>query len=195
MNPLAKGNSMRIIATLALAVCSTFSLAQATVLQVDNNGTAVAQQAGFGHLNLLSGCSATFTSAFNITCLPTALAYLDQTGVSTANSGSAQNILASTPAAGQYKVSVYADQSAGCTTVSTGALTVVLGWTDATHARVGATLTLTPGTADTGTGSFVSQTEHIWAAANSAITVTDTYVACSSGTWTYDQHASVVRVE
>ena len=123
------------------------------------------------------------------------LGILDQTGVSTANSGSAQNILASTPAAGKYRVSVYADESAGCTTVTSGALTVVLGWTDATHARVGATLTLTPGTADTGTGSLVTQSQDIWSAASSAITVTDTYVACSVGTWTYDQHATVERVE
>jgi len=123
------------------------------------------------------------------------LGTLDQTGVSTANSGSPQNILASTPAAGQYKVIIYADESAGCTTVTSGALTAVLGWTDGTHARVSATLTLTPGTAATGTSSYISATQYIFAASASAITVTDTYVACSVGTWTYDQHAAVERIE
>lgn len=127
--------------------------------------------------------------------LPNILASLDQTGVSTANSGSAQNVLASTPAAGKYRVSVYADESAGCTTVGLGALTVVLGWTDATHARVGATLTLTPTAADTGTGLYVNQSNDIWAASGSAITVTDTFVNCTTGTWTYDQHATVERLE
>lgn len=122
------------------------------------------------------------------------LGTLDQTGVSTANSGSAQNILASTPDAGHYRVSVYADQSAGCATVGSGSLTVVLGWTDATHARVSATQTLTPGTADTGTGSYVSLVQDIWSAASSAITVTNTYTACSTGSWTYDVHAVVERI-
>ena len=120
---------------------------------------------------------------------------LDQTGVSTANSGSPQSILATVPVSGQYRVSIYVDQSAGCATVGSGALTVVLGWTDGTHARVSATLTLTPGTAATGTSSYVSATQFIWAAASSAITVTDTYTACSVGTWTYDQHATVERTE
>ena len=120
---------------------------------------------------------------------------LDQTGVSTANSGSPQSILATVPVSGQYRVSIYVDQSAGCATVGAGSLTVVLGWTDGTNARVSATLTLTPGTAATGTSSYVSATQFIWAAASSAITVTDTYTACSVGTWTYDQHATVERTE
>jgi hypothetical protein len=120
---------------------------------------------------------------------------LDQTGVSTANSGSAQNILASTPTAGHYRVHLYVDQSAGCTTLGLGALTVFVGWTDATHARVSATQTLTVATADTGTGDWVQIVQDLWAASGTAITVTDTYTACTSGTFTYDQHAFVEEVK
>jgi hypothetical protein len=189
---------MRKVVLAFVALICSLAFGQSTVLTVQNNGAVVGNQPTTGVINLLGGCSASLAStvsAFNVTCLPTALAYLDQTGVSTANSGSAQNILASTPAAGQYRVSVYADESAGCTTVGSGVLTIVLGWTDATHARAGATLTLTPGTADTATTSFVSQTLPLWAASGSAITATATYTACSSGTWTYDLHASVERIE
>lgn len=125
---------------------------------------------------------------------PPILAALDQTGVSSANSGTPQNILASTPWAGNYRISVYADQSAGCATVGSGALTVSLQWTDATHARTTSNLTLTPGTAATGTGSFVTSTINVWAASGTAITVTDTFTACMTGSWTYDQHATVEQV-
>jgi hypothetical protein len=120
---------------------------------------------------------------------------LDQTGVSTANSGSAQNIVANTAVAGYYRVTYYVDQSAGCATLGSGALTVALGWTDATHARVTANQTLTVATVDTGTGDYLTQSAVIWAAAGTAITVTDTYVACNTGTWTYDQHVRAELVQ
>ena len=129
------------------------------------------------------------------TSVASTMATLDQTGVSTANSGTPQNVLASTPAAGHYRIFVYVDQSAGCTTLGLGALTVSVAWTDATHARVSGNQTLTVATADTGTGDWVQITQDLWAAASSAITVTDTYTACTTGTWTYDQHAIVERVE
>jgi hypothetical protein len=118
---------------------------------------------------------------------------LHQTSISTANSGSAQNVLASTPAAGFYKLHLYADQSAGCTTLGSGALTVTAGWTDATAARVSSTLTLTVATSDSGTGDYIDTIIPFWAAASSAVTVTATYTACTTGTWTYDLHAEVLR--
>jgi len=155
-----------------------------------------------------SHCPVVWENATNVGCpatlqgkttaglkVPIILAVLDQTGVSTANSGSAQNILASTPVAGHYRVHVYVDQSAGCATLGSGALTVITGWTDATHARVSATQTLTVATADTGTGDWVQIVQDLWSANASAITVTDTYTACTTGTWTYDQHAYVEELE
>jgi len=155
-----------------------------------------------------SHCPIVWENATNVGCpatlqgkttaglkVPIILAVLDQTGVSTANSGSAQNILASTPVAGHYRVHVYVDQSAGCATLGSGALTVITGWTDATHARVSATQTLTVATADTGTGDWVQIVQDLWSANASAITVTDTYTACTTGTWTYDQHAYVEELE
>lgn len=126
---------------------------------------------------------------------PTTPGHLDQTGVSTANSGSAQ-VIYHTTAAGQYVLNVYADQSAGCTTVGSGSLVLSVAWTDATHARdsTGNTATLTPGTAATGVASYVSYGPwYIYAASGTDITVTDTYTACMTGTWTYDQHTSVQK--
>lgn len=123
------------------------------------------------------------------------LAELDQTGVSTANSGSAQTLL-TTPAAGLYLVQAYADQSAGCTTVGSGSLNAAIGWTDATHARVSVAnwLSIIPGTAATGTTTWSSDLQTIWVASGALITITATYVACTTGTWTYDLHANVLRV-
>jgi hypothetical protein len=129
------------------------------------------------------------------TSVASTLATLDQTGVSTANSGTPQNVLAATPAAGHYRIFVYVDQSAGCSSLGSGALTVSVAWTDATHARVSGNQTLTVATVDTGTGDWVQITQDLWATSASAITVTDTYTACTTGTWTYDQHAVVERVE
>ena len=126
---------------------------------------------------------------------PTILATLDQTGISTANSGSPQNILASTPAAGHYTGHIYIDQSAGCATLGLGAFTAVINWTDATHARVSATQTLTVATADTGTGDFIDFPFGFWAANATAVTVTATYTACTTGTWTYDLHAWVAETK
>jgi hypothetical protein len=125
-------------------------------------------------------------------CVPSSYR-LDQTGVSTANSGSPQTV-ASSVSAGHYQFNVYADQSAGCTTVGSGVLTISVGWTDGTHARVGATLTLTPGTAATGTGSYVNQVNDVYVGSSSNLTLTATYTACTTGTWTYDVHAYAVRM-
>lgn len=153
-----------------------------------------------GHLFLCYGTDNRWTMSNNGAPLtdivgasdPFSTAVLDQTGVSTVNSGSPQVVFAVTQA-GLYRIEYYADQAAGCASVGSGALTVQAGWTDATHARVAATLTLTPGTVATGTSSFVGQGSTFWAAAASNITITDTYTGCSSGTWTYDQHVSVKR--
>lgn len=121
---------------------------------------------------------------------PKVINSLDQTSVSTANSGSAQTV-ATAPIAGLYRVTGNFFQSAGCATVGSGQLTSLLSWTDPTHARADGPYTFTPGTADTGTGSWGGFNDTIWSAASSAITVTYTYTACSSGTWTYDSHLKV----
>jgi len=112
----------------------------------------------------------------------------------TAQSGSLFNTLIYTNSASLYRVSVYVDESAGCTTVGSGKVTVAISWTDGTAARTGATITLTPGTADTGAGSFQSQTLFVWVPASEQINYTTGYTACTTGTWTYDLHASVEAV-
>ena len=127
--------------------------------------------------------------------LTSVIGFLDQTGVSTANSGTPQNIVASIPIAGHYRLFFYVDQSAGCSTLGSAALTVQAGWTDGTHVRQDAGHTLPVATATTGTDDYISWVDDFWAAASSAVTITATYTACNSGTWTYDAHAYVERVE
>lgn len=123
------------------------------------------------------------------------LGVLDQTGVSVANSGTPQNILASVPAAGHYRLFYYIDQSAGCTTLGSGALTSTATWTDAIHARSSPVKTLPVATVVTSANDWIGDQLDFWAASASAITITATYTACTTGTWTYDLHAYVERVE
>jgi hypothetical protein len=176
-------------------------------LGVDNGQGACLQQTGInaatfsgaltvaGSLNV----SGIFSKYNGLTTaglgVPVILATLDQTGVSTANSGAAQNVLASTPAAGHYRLFYYADESAGCTTAGSAAFTILAGWTDATHARATATTSFTPTAAATGTGLFTQGSVDFWAATGTAVTVTATYTACTTGTWTYDLHAYVEEVK
>jgi hypothetical protein len=128
--------------------------------------------------------------------VPSILGTLDQTGVSSTNSGVAQNVLASTPAAGHYRLFCYADQSAGCSVLGLAAFTISAGWTDpSTHARATGTTSFSPSTGTTGTNLFTQNTVDFWAAPATAVTVTATYTPCQTGVWTYDLHAYVEEIE
>jgi hypothetical protein len=126
--------------------------------------------------------------------VPRILGNLDQLGVSTVGSGSPQTVLASTPVAGHYRLFYYVDESAGYVTAVSAAFSISAGWTDATHARASAATSFTPTAVDTGTQLFTQNTIDFWAAASTAVTVTPTYTACGSGTWTYDLHAYVEEI-
>jgi hypothetical protein len=153
-----------------------------------------------GNSNLATMTGGSFAKYAGLTTAglgnPAILGTLDLTGQSTTNSGSAQNVLASTPQAGHYRLFYYADQNAGCTTIGSAAFTLTAGWTDATHARAPASAaSFAPTTGAVSTNAYVSGMVDLWAAASSAITVTATYIGCNSGTWTYDIHAEVEEVE
>lgn len=133
--------------------------------------------------------------------VPSILGTIDQIGVSTANSGSAQTIYMTAAsgagAAGHYRLFYYADQSGACSNLTGASIKFNVGWTDATHARtLGSAVSLPIATADTGTGLFLSEVYDLWSAASSAITITATYtVGSCTGTFTYDLHAYVEEIE
>ncbi len=104
-----------------------------------------------------------------------------------------QNLLASTPAAGHYEAHFYLDQNALCTT-GQGSVYATVTFTDATTAHTALTipLILANGSISSTTG-FVDATISFYAANASAVTYTTTYAACTSGTGTYDLHASIDR--
>lgn len=103
------------------------------------------------------------------------------------------NILASTPAAGHYLVRIYLDQNALCTT-GTGNVYATVGWTDATHAHTAQTIPLTlANTAVSTANGYVDAAIPLWSASSQAITYTTTYTSCTTGTGTYDLHATVER--
>jgi hypothetical protein len=134
-----------------------------------------------------TNCGMTISSPIN-------LGALDQAGISTANSGVPQNIIASTTAAGYYHVSYYVDVNAECATPGPASLTVSTSWTDATTGRTSSNQVLEPSNSTPTLNQFVSQDVEVWVAANTPITFTGTYNACTTGTWTYDVHASALRV-
>ena len=127
--------------------------------------------------------------------VPAILAVLNQTGVSTANSGVAQTIFSPT-VAGHYRVTLYLDQSAGCTTLGGPGpgVTYSIGWTDPVTSRSTPTTTVSFNTSASSTAPSQLITD-MWAIASSAITVTDTYTTCFSGTPTYDQHITVEQLQ
>lgn len=194
--------------TLALAATTISGPASSnlTIKQAAGNNLTIGAASGLlivggsgnpTEFNMASGVMADYQGIATVDWgVPTIFGSLNQTGVSTANSGSPQTVYSVPGAgAGHYRLNYYIDESAGCTTVSTGSLTVVFGWTDATAARTSSTLTLTPGTADTGATSYLSGSIDLWSAASQNINVTTTYTACSSGTWTYDLHSNVERTK
>lgn len=158
----------------------------------------------FGNATNPLTCSSTITSTGgvfvkynNVTTVGTGVPAIY--GVDNVTGSSAtrttQNILASTPAAGEYIVNWYIDQNAPCTTVP-GSVTIAINWTDATAARASGTIgTLTFTTSGASTTAFAQGTFTLWAATATAITDTDTYVACGTGTSTYDFHADAKRVQ
>lgn len=108
----------------------------------------------------------------------------------TATVGS-QNLSASVPA-GLYTIHFYLDQSGTCTTVATGQLVAVFGWTDGTHART-QTTTFIPLPGDTGATQYSFGPFDIHAAVSTAVTVTLTYTACSvGGPWAYDYDIKLI---
>lgn len=103
------------------------------------------------------------------------------------------NLIASTGAAGHYLVRLYLDQNGLCTT-GAGSVYVTVGWTDATHAHTAQTVPLTlANTAISTAAGFIDAAIPLWSAASDAITYSTTYLACPSGTGTYDLHAEVER--
>jgi hypothetical protein len=122
---------------------------------------------------------------------PIIVARLDQTGVSTANSGVAQTFFTA-PVSGYYRLGIYIPQSAGCATLGPAALSLSESWTDATTTRTD-TGTL-PLATSPGATNLLWNIQESWIAASTNVTVTFTYTACSSGTWTYDNHAYVERL-
>lgn len=122
---------------------------------------------------------------------PPKIGVINGTGISTAGSGTPQNIVASVPVSGNYDLYYYIPQSAGCTTVGSGQLVSTFAWTDATTTRNSGNSNYTPDTS-VGAADYSFNRVNIWAAAGTAITLTNTYTACSTGTWTYDVHAYVL---
>jgi hypothetical protein len=105
------------------------------------------------------------------------------------------NILASTPAAGSYLIRYYIDQNATCTTPGLGQVLATFTWTDGTHAHSAVTVPLPFLSALSTTGGYLQGVIPIYSATASAIAYTSTFTACTSGTPSYDLHASVEQTQ
>jgi hypothetical protein len=108
------------------------------------------------------------------------------------------NLVASTPAAGHYRIQFYVDQGTACSNATAGSVLTTISWTDATAARVNTNnmLFTTSGSTTGPAGTaWVASTINVWAASASAITYATTYTACTTGTATYDLHAAVERLQ
>jgi hypothetical protein len=105
------------------------------------------------------------------------------------------NILTSTPAAGSYLVRYYIDQNAVCATPGPGQVLATFNWTDATHAHSAVTIPLPFTAALTAGAGYLQGALTLYSATASAISYTTTYTACTTGTASYDLHASVEQTQ
>jgi hypothetical protein len=113
----------------------------------------------------------------------------------TAQSASQSSVtLLTTASAGAYLVRYYIDQNATCSAPGPGQVYATFSWTDATHAHTAMTVPLNFLSALSTTGGYLQGAIPIYSATTSAITYTTTYAACTTGTATYDLHASVEQV-
>jgi hypothetical protein len=97
--------------------------------------------------------------------------------------------LATTPAAGAYRVLVYMDMGTVCTTGS-NSVSVVVNWTDGTSARAATVGPLTLTTAQA-TSAYVAGGVPIYVGSGD-VTYTPTVTGtCTTGTSAYDLHASL----
>jgi hypothetical protein len=105
------------------------------------------------------------------------------------------NILASTPSVGSYLIRYYIDQNAVCSAPGPGQILATFSWTDATHAHTAATVPLPFLAALSTTGGYLQGVIPIYSATASAISYTTTLTACTTGSASYDLHASVEETQ
>jgi hypothetical protein len=89
----------------------------------------------------------------------------------------------------------YIDQNAVCSAPGAGQVLATFNWTDATHAHSAQTIPLSFLSALSTGGGYLQGTLPIYSATASAITYTTTYAACTTGTASYDLHASVEQTQ
>jgi hypothetical protein len=105
------------------------------------------------------------------------------------------NILASTPSAGQFKIDYYLDQNAVCATPGPGQVYATFNWTDASHAHSASTVPVNFLAALSTAGGYVQGTIPIYSATSSAVSYTTTVTACTTGSASYDLHASLSELK
>jgi hypothetical protein len=123
------------------------------------------------------------------------VAILDSIGQSATQTAVALTNLAggafTVPVAGRYTINQYVFQKTTCSVVGAGTLLSSVAFTDPATGRntTGFTATIVPGTTlTTSTTQFVTNALPVFLAAGGTVTVTNTYTACGTGTWTFDSH-------
>ena len=129
-------------------------------------------------------------SAANMTSFPTPNTLVGTASDVTAQSTSQSAVtLATSPAAGPYRVRLYADLNAPCTTGS-NSVTFTVNWTDGTYARSATIGPLTLAAAQTAS-QYVSADVPVYAGSGNVTYSSTIAGTCSTGTSTYDVHASL----
>jgi hypothetical protein len=110
-------------------------------------------------------------------------------------SQSSTNIVASTSAAGSYRISYYLDQNAVCTT-GANSVQLTFNWTDGSNARSANSVMFTMGSTQSAASGSIQGAIPIYAALASAISYSSTVTGiCSTGTSSYDLHISVEELQ
>jgi hypothetical protein len=185
------GGTITTTGTVSCPTCVT----SASSLASGNLMTGAGSQGSQTNANDAVAAGGAFTTYDGITTAGLGFPVVEAVSDLTAQSASQStvNLVSSTGAAGHYTVRLYIDQNALCTT-GTGSVYATVNWTDATHAHSAQTITLNLVTAAVSTPyGYLDAAIDFWAASATAITYSTTYVACTTGTGSYDIHAEVER--
>ena len=126
---------------------------------------------------------------------------LNQTGkTASISSTPLTSIAGATPPAGQYELSGYLNSTGSCSNVTAGSVAVTMTYTDTGATRTGQTIPLDVLGATSLAGSMAFTTSgtngatfnyNFWS--TGSVNIATTYVACTTGTGTYDIHAALTR--
>jgi len=183
-NPQTSGSSSGTVSNCSTAGALAYYAATGTTISCPGAGLIATSGGLISTYDGITGAGLTF---------PVTEGVSNATAQTT--SQTATNIIASTASAGSYMIRYYIDQNAVCSSPGPGQVLVTFSWTDATHAHSASSIPLPFLSALTTTSGYLQGVMPIYSATTSTISYTTTVTPCTTGTASYDIHASAEQTQ